>query len=125
AAALGLSLYYPLVLLKTFNGTFHETDGGLYQLLLNAPRWTWLLGPAAGALLAALLVRFVSPESGGHGVVEVIEAVHLRSPIRGRVTIWKSLAAGLVSGSGGSAGREGPGAQLGGAAAWARSRFPG
>src|SRR3954468_22071492 len=77
AAALGLSLYYPLVLVKTFNGTFHETEGGLYELLLNAPRWIWLLGPALGALLAALVVRFVSPESGGHGVVEVIEAVHL------------------------------------------------
>src|SRR2546422_326394 len=28
AAALGLSLYYPLLLMRTFNGTFHETAGG-------------------------------------------------------------------------------------------------
>ena len=123
AAALGLSLYYPLVLLRTFNGTFHEREGGLYAMLLEAPRIAWFVGPAIGALLAALIVRYLSPESGGHGVVEVIEAVHERKPIKGRVAIWKSLAAGLVIGSGGSAGREGPVVHLGGAVASSLSRF--
>ena len=123
AGALGLALYYPLVILRAFNGTFHEADGGLFALVAHAPRWLWVLSPALGALAAGLLVRYVSPDSGGHGVVEVIEAIHVRgSRLRGRVAVWKALAAGLVIGSGGSAGREGPIVHIGGAVAAALGR---
>src|SRR2546430_9807214 len=75
AAALGLALYYPLLLLGTFNGTFHESAGGLYAMLLRAPRWTWVPGPALGALFAPLIVR-ASPASGGARVRRVHRALH-------------------------------------------------
>ncbi len=117
AGAFGLILYYPLLVLSTFNDTFQSRDGGLLALAIGAHAWVRVLAPMLGALAAGLLVRYVSPESGGHGVVEVIEAVHGRKPLRGRVAVWKSLAAGLVLGSGGSAGREGPVVHLGGAVA--------
>lgn len=123
AGAFGLALYYPLLVIQTFNGSFSNTAGGLFALLLNAPSWVIVLAPAAGALAAGAIVRYVSPESAGHGVLEVIEAVHTRKQLRGRVAFWKSIAAGLTIGSGGSAGREGPVVHLGGAVAAALARY--
>jgi len=117
AGSFGLVLYYPLLLLSTFNASFQAPGSSLLAYVLAAPTWLRVSSPMVGAALAALLVRYVSPESGGHGVVEVIEAVHGRKELRGRVAVWKSLAAGLVIGSGGSAGREGPVVHLGGAVA--------
>jgi CIC family chloride channel protein len=84
-------------------------------MLGHAPRILRLLVPAIGGLAAGLLVRFVAPESGGHGVVEVRRAVASGEKIPGRVALWKSLLAGLVIGSGGSCGREGPVVHIGGA----------
>jgi chloride channel protein, CIC family len=115
AGAFGLSLYYPLLVIATFNDSFSEGGEGLYGIIVTAPVWLRVAGPALGGLAAGLLVRYVSPESGGHGVVEVMESAHGRATLPGRVAVWKSVAAGLTIGSGGSAGREGPVVHLGGA----------
>src|SRR5207237_1155689 len=59
AGALGLALYYPLVFLTTFNGTFHETAGGLYAIAVQSPVCVRVLAPGFGALSAGLIVRYV------------------------------------------------------------------
>lgn len=71
---------------------------------------------ALGGLLVGLITKYFAPETKGHGVPEVMNAVAYQGGrIRARVTIFKALAAALCIGSGGSAGREGPIVQIGSA----------
>src|SRR5256885_4525213 len=65
AGAFGLSLYYPLLVIATFNETFAEAQGGLYGIIVATPLWLRIAGPALGGLAAGLIVHYVSPESGG------------------------------------------------------------
>lgn len=65
-----------------------------------------------GALVSAFLVYKFAPETEGHGTDAVIKSYHEDKPIRARVSIIKFLSASLLIGSGGSAGREGPIAQI-------------
>ena len=75
--------------------------------------WAIPLVTTAGALLSALIVARLAPEAAGHGTDEAIEAVH-GDPraIRVRAALVKMVASALTIGSGGSAGREGPTAQI-------------
>ncbi|MDF1562195.1 MAG: chloride channel protein [Deltaproteobacteria bacterium] len=71
--------------------------------------------PAVGALLSALLVYRLAPEAAGSGTNQAIIAYHQhRGQMRRRVSWVKMLASVLTVASGGSAGREGPIAQIGG-----------
>ncbi len=73
-----------------------------------------ILLPAIGGLIVGPIVNRVAPETKGHGVPEVIEAVTLKGGvIRSRVAAVKILVSSLTIGSGGSVGREGPIAQIG------------
>ncbi len=75
-----------------------------------------LVVPVLGGLLYGPLVYRFAPEARGHGVPEVMLAVHSNEGrIRARVPIVKSLASALCIGSGGSVGREGPIVQIGSA----------
>jgi chloride channel protein, CIC family len=75
--------------------------------------WAIPLITTGGALLSALLVAKLAPEAAGHGTDEAIEAVHTDPrAIRGRLVLVKMVASALTIGSGGSAGREGPTAQI-------------
>ncbi|WP_309492978.1 chloride channel protein [Candidatus Hecatella orcuttiae] len=75
-----------------------------------------ILLPAIGGLIVGPIVFTFASETKGHGVPEVMEAIHLRGGrIRKRVAAVKIIASSITIGSGGSAGREGPIAQIGAA----------
>jgi CIC family chloride channel protein len=75
----------------------------------------WLVIPVLGGLIVAFIVQQYAPEAKGHGVPELMDAYALRGGrIRMRVPLLKSLASAICIGSGGSCGREGPIAQIGG-----------
>jgi chloride channel protein, CIC family len=75
--------------------------------------WAIPLVTTAGAFVAALLVATFAPEATGHGTDSAIEAIHTDPrQIRARVVLVKLISSALVIGSGGSAGREGPTAQI-------------
>jgi len=92
-----------------------------FRLLLPHISLRWLdynLGliflPALGGLLSGPIIQAVAPETKGHGVPEVLEAVHKHGgSIRARVAATKILVSSITIGSGGSVGREGPIAQIG------------
>jgi len=76
--------------------------------------WAILLIPALGGLVGGLLVYLFAPEAEGHGTGAVIRAFHQEGgKIRPQVPIIKLLASAITIGTGGSAGREGPIAQIG------------
>ncbi len=92
----------------------------LYDANLHTPASPWgpliIAVPVAGAAAVALLVQRFAPEAKGHGVPEVIDAIHYqRGVIRPVVALVKALASALSIGSGGSVGREGPIIQIGSA----------
>jgi CIC family chloride channel protein len=77
-------------------------------------RWMILWIPAFGGLLSGLLVVRFAPEAEGHGTDAMIETFHRKKGIvRKRVPIIKTIASAITIGSGGSAGKEGPIAQIG------------
>ncbi len=67
-----------------------------------------------GLMLSVWLTRTFAPDAKGHGTEKVIEAVHKKSGKIDIVVIPVKLLATIVTlFSGGSAGKEGPGAQIG------------
>jgi chloride channel protein, CIC family len=89
-------------------------EGGTAIAHLPTRRWLLVILPAIGGLLSGLLVYTFAPEAEGHGTDALIDAFHRRhGVIRARVPFIKTFASILTIGSGGSAGREGPIAQIG------------
>lgn len=82
----------------------------------------WLLPiiTTLGGLVTGIIVFSLAPEAEGHGTDAAIEAFHEKGGrIRARIPLIKMIASAITIGSGGSAGREGPTAQISaGFASW-------
>ena len=91
-----------------------ETSFSFIDSLSVHSRWFLFLFPALGGIFSGWLVYTFAPEAEGHGTDGAIEAFHRKGGvIRGRVPIIKTVASIITIGTGGSAGREGPIAQIG------------
>ena len=119
-AGLGAILFRYLILGFTLLFSGHEDPSSIGHfsnphLPLLGP-WVVVAIPVLGGLLYGPLVYLFAPEARGHGVPEVMLAVHSEEGrIRSRVPVVKSLASALCIGAGGSVGREGPIVQIGSA----------
>ncbi|KWN16058.1 chloride channel protein [Burkholderia territorii] len=72
--------------------------------------------PVIGGLIVGLMARFGSEKIRGHGIPEAIEAILFgKSRMSPKVAILKPLSSGVVIGSGGPFGAEGPIIMTGGA----------
>lgn len=81
----------------------------------HIPHFLWLVPVATtlGGLLSGVLVYTFAPEAEGHGTDAAVKAFHrTKGFIRTRILFVKSIASAITIGSGGSAGREGPAAQI-------------
>ncbi len=80
----------------------------------QARPWLIFLLPAIGGLISGLIVYRFAPEAEGPGTDELIRAFHSgRGQVRPRVPLVKGLATVITLATGGSAGKEGPIAQIG------------
>ncbi|MBN1167495.1 MAG: chloride channel protein [Methanospirillaceae archaeon] len=82
--------------------------------LWSEPQSLSLLLPVliAGSLLTGILITRFAPEAEGHGTDAAIKAFHTDGRVRKRIPLLKAVTAILTISTGGSAGREGPAAQI-------------
>ena len=106
------------------NFIIDATFSGKIQFMFDSnayiPPSVWGIGiifvPVLGGLLVSWLTENFAPEAKGHGVPEVLYAIHYKEGIiRPIVAIIKALASAISIGTGGSVGREGPIIQIGAA----------
>lgn len=77
----------------------------------------WVIAvPVIGGLIVGLMARYGSDKIRGHGIPEAIEAILFgKSKMSAKVAVLKPLSSGIVIGSGGPFGAEGPIIMTGGA----------
>lgn len=93
-------------------GPAGEGGGNAVPLWSAARPWLLPLITAGGGLLSGIIVFNLAPEAEGHGTDAAIKAFHEGTTIRARIPLVKLVASAITIGTGGSAGREGPAAQI-------------
>jgi CIC family chloride channel protein len=105
----GLALFagFPAAEAVADYSPFPEVEGVLQP-------WRLLILLTVGGFTAGFLAYRFAPEASGHGTDAAIDAFHnKRGEISLRTPIVKTIASAITLGTGGSAGREGPIAQIG------------
>ncbi len=125
ALVLGVLAAFGAYLFRLLIGSIHNLAflgqwSPYYDANLHTPEspWGWglVLVPVIGSVIVIWLVRNFAPEAKGHGVPEVIDAIHYKQGvIKGKVSLVKALASATTIGTGGALGREGPIVQIGAA----------
>ncbi|GAC1615128.1 MAG: chloride channel protein [Ktedonobacteraceae bacterium] len=89
-----------------------EGTAGVMPFWNSVRPWLLPIVTAAGGLVAGIIVFSLAPEAEGHGTDAAIGAFHEGKSIRARIPLIKLVASAITIGTGGSAGREGPAAQI-------------
>jgi CIC family chloride channel protein len=90
-------------------------EGGVTHIMSfwsSARPWLLPVVTTVGGLVAGIIVFTLAPEAEGHGTDAAIDAFHKGKAVRARIPIIKLVASAITIGTGGSAGREGPAAQI-------------
>lgn len=119
-AGIGAIIFYTLLELCTY--TFLGLGAGFFPPKPGVEAISWvqpsnplrLIGIITlGGLVSGLMVYTFAPEAEGHGTDAAIRSFHREEGrIRARIPLLKTIASAITIGSGGSAGREGPTAQI-------------
>ncbi|MEO8457988.1 MAG: chloride channel protein [Chloroflexota bacterium] len=120
-AGLGAIVFYEAIaqftklFLGDIAGVYPPSPRGEGDTVVTAieRRWAIPFVLVIGGLISGVIVFWLAPEAEGHGTDAAIEAFHERGgKIRPIIPPVKILASAITIGSGGSAGREGPTAQI-------------
>ncbi len=109
---------------QKFSGIGEDVLEGAREMGRSGQWWLLIATPAIGALIAALIMKFVVRGGPGAGLSVVMEAVSLKSgPIKFRSALTRSIASMGIIATGGSVGREGPIIALSAAASSVMTRW--
>ncbi len=117
-----LAFYYAIIAVEhIFLGSFvgmniprPAGEGGISSFVYDVKNFWYIpVSIIIGGILSGAIVYKFAPEAEGHGTDAAIKSFHYdQGKIRRRIPLVKGIASAITIGSGGSAGREGPTAQI-------------